>query len=641
MSRSQAVFTGIKGRDGSTVAELEIPQHRCKEAMNVDWYQSAMGRKRNGMTALSMTGGTAFASAVYSVSRFVPGADETVAQLFAVDGSTPGAVKRLAGGVTWADVTVADNVASGAALLTTATLNGKHFFAYDSSVDRLHAWDPATSTIRRVGLQTPTAAPTSAASAGTVTDTRKYKVAWLTKSGSTILLRSELSAASNAQALATQLATVTRPTAPSEGETHWELYALSDDDSYAQEYLIATTAIGTTTATDDNATLSGDAPPTVGVNIVPTSVKHLLSDGNRLIMAGSHETGGKNNRVWFTPVLGSSDIGDDERVPNTTTQKNWIDLDENDGGFITGLGGPLQGAIWVFKYRQIWKLVPTGNVSAPYRPYAISKTIGCIATKSIVLGEDEAGNPALYFLSHKGPYRIGSQGLQFLGKDVQDYWDRLTLSTAIGPHGIYHADRHQVWWWIPVDGGSVPATKLVFDPYLGVPDTDGSIRNGWSVHDGPSATAICSVMYSNTVGATMSRDLKPYIGINGGGIYKADSTATDDAGTAFAAYVELPSKHLAGVHRRCQVFPSLVLGSAGSQTLRLTLTRDYGVEERTFDTTMTAAGSETRVLKQFEASGMTDALCVKAKIGDDTARSNAWNLDALILPNEALAEVTA
>lgn len=629
---SHLILTGIRGRDGST-ADIDIPMSRCSEAMNVDWYQSPLGRKRGGSASVSTTGGTAFSGTIASLFRYVPGADESAAQLWGVDSA--GLVKRLSAGTSWADVTLADSIQTKTQDVNCAVLNGKLFMAYDSAVDRLHVWDGTTH--RRVGLKTPAAAPTTSTSGGAVTDTRTYKVAWVTQSGGITIRRSELSSASTPVVLSTNKATVTRPTAAGESETHWELYAASTDGVY---YLLATTAIATTTCDDNNATLSGTAAPLAGTNTVPTSWKYLLSDGNRLIGAGSWESGGKNNRVWFTPVLGSSDVGDDERVPNTTEQENWIDLDENDGGFITGLGGPIQGAVWVFKYRQIWKLVPTGKDTAPYRPYCISKKIGCIAQKSIVLSEDEHGDPALYFWSHRGPYRLGAQGLQYLGRDVQDLVVN-RAATNVAVHAIEFSDKHQIWWWIATGSSNDPDVRLAFDFELGTPDGNAGVRGGWSRANGGAAAARCSAMFSNTPGASMSLDLKPHFGrTTGTALWKGDS-GTDDAGTTFAAYVQLPARHLGGLHKRCAVREAVVLASANSQTLRLTLTTDYGVQTVTSDATFTPAGSETRLPVLMTGSFAADAYAVAITVGDDTARSNSWSLDAVTVPYEAREDVAS
>jgi hypothetical protein len=372
------------------------------------------------------------------------------------------------------------------------------------------------------------------------------------------------------------------------------------------------------------------------------SARYLGTDGNRLLLAGAFESGGFNSRVWFTPVLGSSDIGDDERIPNTTTVQNWVTLDENDGGFITGIGGPLEGYPFIFKYSQTWRLIPTGDVTAPYLPRALQKGsgIGAITQVSIVMGEDEAGRPALYFWSPIGGcFRIGARGLQYCGRDNEDITVNLAASN-VAVHGQYYREKRQVWYWVATGSSNDPDTILVFDVRKATEGAGGDLRGGWTKYDGSLAAARCSVMFSNTLGATMSRDLKPYVGrTSNTHLWKAD-TGTDDNGTAFQAYVDLPTKHVAGLDRRASMANPYVLASADSQVLRCTVTTDYdAVADRTDDKTFAPVGSETRRVIRFEGLEAADAMAVQLRVGDDTARSNAWVIDAVHLPYEPREQI--
>lgn len=636
--RKAMVFSGLRGRDGSNASDLEIPATRAREVINCDFYRALFARKRGGSLNVATTGGTAFSGTIAHLSRFVPGADDTAAQFFGIDST--GLVKRLAAGTSWADVTLKDAITGSPHDVVTATLNGKHFFAYKSAVDRLHVWDG--STIRRVGLATP-AAPTVANGGGAgayAATPRTYKQAYTVQVAGVTVRRSELSAAvSFTPSGADTNATITKSAAISEEETHWEIYgaATSGDTTYK---LLFTTVVGTTTVADTTApaSYSGTAPPTVGINTVPTSAKYLMSDGSRLLLAGAHASGGKNNRVWFTPVLGSSDVGDDERIPETTDLKNRIDLDENDGGFITGLAGPLEGYPFVEKYAQKWRLIPTGDVDAPYIPRAIQKTngIGNVAHKALVMAEDEAGRPALYSWSPVGGcYRMGARGLQHCNNDNQDLTVNLGASNVV-VFGEYYRALKQVWYWIATGSSNDPDTLLVFDVEKGEEVEQGDVRGGWSRYNGGIAAARCAAMFSNTLGASMSRDLKPYIGrTSNTHLWKAD-TGTDDNGTTFQAYVDLPTKHPAGLDRKCAIQNPYVLASAESQTLRVTLTADYGaVTARTDDESFTPAGSETRLLKRFEGVEAADAMAIQVRVGDAAAISNGWTIDAVLVPYEA------
>ena len=632
-NRKLVTFTGLTGRDGSTPSEIMIPPTRCKEAVNVDFYQAAFARKRDGSTAVfASTTAEAFTGVLSSLIRHVPGADETAAELWGVDSAATPVVQRLTGGTAWASPTLKDNIQATPQDVSGASLNGKLFLAFNSSVDRLHVYD--TSTVRRAGLATPAVPTVANTGSGSYAATiRYYKVAWAVTGSGVNNRRSETSTAvSFTPSGSGTHARVTQPTVAGEGETHWLLYASADNSIFK---LIATTAIATTTYDDNTApaSYSGASPSLAGEHTVQVSGKYLLAAGNRLLMAGSYESGNFNSRVWFTPRLGDMDVGDDERIPDTTARSNWVDLDENDGGFITGLGGPLDGSVWAFKYRQIWQLVPTGDDTAPYEPHAETKALGCLRHQAIVAAEDEYGAPALYFLSHKGPYRIGNRGIQKMRDDVLDIWTTVNLdATTVVGFGVWYADRNQVWFWVPVSSANSPNRILCFDTTKGRSDEKGDVRGGWSVFTGNLASARCAALFANTLGAAMSRDLKPHVGYETGSVILKGGTGTDDAGTTFQAYVDLPEQHLGGLDKKCEIEQAIVIGSSGSHSLRITLNGNYAdtTRVRTADVTMTAVGSQTRALKVWEDAQLADDLTsVGIRVGDSAAVSTAWTVDGV------------
>lgn len=639
--KSPLVIADLRGGRNGTDPPHSLPENQCVEALNVDWYDGLLARKRNGATAVTDTGGTAFSSGMQSLFRHIPGADETAAEFWGIDGAATPIVKRMTGGTSFANVTLADAIATSPQKVVGATLNGKLFLAYDSTSDRLHVYDPQLGSpkVRRVGFATP-AAPTAADSAvggSYAAVLRYYRVRWLQLNGTLVVRRSEAGASVSFTPNGSfDAAVVTRPTAASEDETHWEVEASTDNTTF---YRLAQVAIGTTTYSDSALTTtysSNTESAVAGHHSAPTSWQYLMTDGNRLIGAGAWETSGaKYSRVWFTPVLGSTDRGDDERIPNQTDQKNWVDLNENDGGFVTGMGGPVNGNVIVFKYRQTYKLVATGDSNTPYLPRRISDQIGCVSHKSICLAEDEAGRPALYFLSHKGPYRLGSGGLQYLGRDNEDVWSAVNLgATSVVAHTASHTDRHQVWFHVATGSSNDPDTRMVFDTLLGIPNGSSRVRGGWSKHTGDAPSARCSVMMSNTLAAAMSRDLKPYIGrATGTAIWKADSSATNDAGTTFAASVKTKPLGVAPLGVNAGIGQSHLLAKAASGvTITQTIDRDFGLETRTATVLLTAAGSETRVLRKIEGSDLSGCGTIQIQIGDGSAASNGWTLDALSIP---------
>ncbi len=653
----------LRGGRNGTDPPLSLPQNQAVEVLNMDWKEGTIGRKRGGADAVTETGGTAFTGPICALMRHVPGNDEAAAEFWGFGAAAPPTAKRMTGGTSWADVTFDDLVSTAPQHAVGATLNGKLFLAYDSAQDRLHVYDPALASprVRRVGIAPGAIAPTVAnTGSGTYAATlRYYRVRFIQLSGSIVVRRSEATPSVSFTPSGTGTGVIiTRPTAPGEGETHWEVESSLDNTSWGVLHgqdrassgpiVIATTTASHTSNPPADIPLLPVTYPAGTYGLFP-SVKYLVADGNRLLGAGAWETagttsGGKNSRIWFTPVLGSSDKGDDERVPNTTTQKNWIDLNENDGGAVTGIGGPIDGAPWAFKYRQVWKLVPTGTVSAPYQPFKRADGIGCIAHKSIVMAEDEAGRPALYFLSHRGPYRVSASGMQYLGRDNEDIWGAMSLgATTIVAHSVWHADIHQIWFWIASGSANEPDVKMVFDVKLGHPDGQGQIRGGWAKHDGLTAAARCSTMFANTLGASMSRDFKPYIGrASGSGIWRCDTATTTDAGTAFRAYAT--TKPLPASEQLSRKLgtnePHLLAKAQAATMISVSVVRDFGLETRSATASIAAAASETRVIRRLDGLEMAGASVVQMTVGDASAVASAWTLDALAVPVKGLESTT-
>jgi hypothetical protein len=647
------VFADLTGGRNDTDPPLSLPAHQAVEMLNVDQKDTTFARKRGGASAVTETGGTAFSSGIQTLARWVPGASEAAAEFWGIDGAATPIVKRMTGGTSFANVTVDDAIATKPQEVVAVPLNGKLFLFYDSAEDRGHVYDPNLSSarVRRMSFVDPTTAPTVAdTGAGAYAAVlRYYRIRWIQVSGSKLIRRSEPSdSVSFTPSGAGTAARVTRPTAPGEGETHWEL-EWSPDNSRWHPYAGFSNgfqiAIATTTQDDNDDAATNNArgvADEVGLYKPFPSVKYATTDGNRILGAGAWESSGTNSggltaRIWFTPVLGSSDKGDDERYVNTTTQKNHVDLNENDGGAITGLGGPINGTPYAFKYRQVWRLRVTGDVAAPYLPRKLRDDIGCISHKSIALGEDQTGRAALYFLSHRGPYRVTFDGaIEYLGRDNEVTWRSMNLAAAtVVTHSVYYPDLHQWWVWIATGSSDDPDVKMVFDVQKGFPDSHGQIRGGWYKHTGPSAAARCSCLMSNTLGATMSRDLKPYIGRSSGtAIWKLDTSDLDDAGTDVQAYVKSrPTLTYSELGRKLGMGePYLLAKVLTGVTVTLTSDRDFGSETRTHTALLTASGSETRVVKKFEGGEVGEADVIQVQIGDGSAQEGAWSFDALVVP---------
>lgn len=648
---------GIQGRNGSDSTFL-IPDNQCREAYNIDWFNSSLGRKRGGATNLSLaTSGTAFASGTAAMGRFVPADVQTASELWAIDFARN--FHRLAGGVTWADPTsVLDACTANPQEVNFLPFNGKLYISYKSAHNRLHVYDPVTGTIRRTGLDLPPVAASVVLAGGAVTDTRKWRIAWTKQVGGVTTYRSNLGPATGSSAMAAQQATVTRGAVPGEGETHWELYAASTSSAFGDYRLQATTVIATTTAVD-NATLSSTVAPDDGENTPPPSAKYMVGDDSRVVMAGAWElsTAPENaatpsvRRVWWTAALGAG-TGDDERIEITGTINNYADLEEA----ITGLSSPMQvvtaaatslerGSFYAYSYESQWKFIATGDVDIPYLKFRVTGGGGTIHHKSIVTAIDINGNPAVYWWSQNGPFRISQGGQEFLGEDLLDIIETVNLDATIPVHTVYHRAKRQIWFYIATGTSLYPNQKVIYDTLLGRVTEDSGVRFGWALHEGESTKAYCSCLFSDTVAASMGRGLKPYIGYSGANeIWKADTTAAADGvgsavavGTPFQAYVDTKSYAPWGLNRKggMKGEATVIANPSEGVTIRLTIYTSEGAESAVSDADLTDksdAASAEKVFAKFENSKMADSFSFRCRIGDAQATQNTWNLDGLVVP---------
>jgi hypothetical protein len=619
------VFSDFRGGRNGADPPLAIGSNECVEAYNVDFWQSSLGRKRGGSAEMALTSGPDYYT-VAGIGTHVPGDSETVSELWV--GGANGADNYIhrytvIGG--WESKTPLDgSKLSNAYSHDFATLNGKLFIASDSYVKVLRVWDG--TNLRVAGLSQP-AAPTAAdQGSGTYAATvRYYKVAYTVQSSSITIRRSELSSALTKTPSGSGVSLrVTKPAALSNGETHWELYASDDNLTY---HLIATTAVATTTY-DDSALPSaytGDQPPVVGTNIPPVGCRCIATDSNRLLFAPSYAASvSKTSRVTFTPVLGASDIGDDERVP----LDHYIDVGESDGDAIVGMAKkPFQGSIYVFKYRNIYKLTPTGNSATPYSVSIVSSKVGAVHNAAISVGEDQSGNECIYFMSFRGPYRIGVNGVEFIGHNVED------LNVGAEEYGgsycstLYYPNKWQVWFQTLTP--TPTKVRLVYD-----------IRSGGWSQCGFDARFYTMYLEDRT---SPSRSMLPYAAINGASAVGrkvrivACDTGTTDAGTAYQAYVKSGPKTPSGLLTRCTVDEPVLAAKAQAGTVvQVTATADYGLSTSSAIVSLTPKRSETRIMRKAEGLGLGVASAVQYTLGDVAAIDSTWSLDALVVPASSL-----
>lgn len=631
------------GRQGATPPlSPDFPPNGVVDAVNVDWYRTRGLRKRDGSSLLSMTGAIG-GNVISWLGRFVPGTVEADAELW----SSPYGIafERLDNSATWTQVTTDGenpDFTSTAINITCASFNGKFFLSFKSAQNRLHCYDPTLNLMRRTGVKSSAIAPTAAdhGAAGTYGTLRYYRIRWVSVfNGVTAYSEATPSVAFTPDGAHVE-ARVTKPvTVPSnENITSWLLEASTDNTTF---YQLTAVAIATTTY-DDSIPTTGytgyGLSPLTGTYTLQKSYKFIAADQNRLVGFSSWTATDKQNRLEFSALLGSRDECDDERVDTTVNYK--IDLDEKDSGVATGLVGPLWGNFYALKSRQIWELAPTGDVNRPYRSTAISKTLGSVSSHASCIGEDADGSPCLYTMTHRGLYRYGAGGMQYISQGIEDLilGPTSTMNMAATTeicHLVYHPDKRQVWVWFAVGSGNDPSVLCV----LHVPS------GGWTRFTGLMAAARCSVMFANSIGATMGFQLKPYIGaadtVNR--VVKCDdASVTADNAVGIQAYVT--TRPIApggpGYNGRTGDIQILAPVAAGV-TITATLDPDFGNQvTKTPTVTLGQSASETRKIKRFTDSQLSSVAFLSITLGDGAAVSNGWSIDQIVIPVKQQEAIT-
>jgi hypothetical protein len=652
-SADAVLINSLRGGQNDTDHPLDLPLDQAPAMRNVEFVSAPCGQRRLGATAADISSASAtFGSKEYVtwLHRHLPTSDESASQLWGM--SVTGSATSYAIGymtTTWNAVSPVDAISIGGGgisggfkqyELNSVSTQGKMFLAHYSAVDRLHVWDG--TSLRRVGIAAASAAPTGAntAAVGTFSGTRYYRVRFTKQSGGVTQLRSEPSATLTFSPSGTNTGvTVTRPTAPGDSETHWELEASIDNANF---YVLATTVLATTTATDTTALGTGyntgaNLSPELGKYSVPTSVRFVAVDQDKLLGAGSLTNDVYASRVWWSATYGdSTGVGNEERFP--TDVDSFLDLDPYEGGAITALHGPVNGYSWVFKRRHIYKLVRTGQREDAYRAVCISKTCGAIR-RSCVEAFDENGKPALYFLDPSvGPCRVGVNGLEYCGRDIRNTWATVNQdASGLVCFGLYYPTSRQIRWWLSTTGNSSP--RLVAVLHLDHIENSGQgIRKGYTFWDGDLAQALCGVLYADNFNASSrSKNLVPYLGMgvnNTAAIWRTETTNQDN-GTNYTAYVQTKPLAPFGPLRKFGIQSGNIVAQASSgTTLAPSITTDFGTETFTGEVIpLTAAGSETYIMKYLDDFSDSEMKAATVKIADDSSDSTPgyWAISQIAL----------
>ncbi len=638
------VLRSLRGGMNNSDPAISLADDQCVSAVNVEFNKSMLGERRRGTSTVTLNATMAGKDRVTFLSRHLPTADETAAQLWVLGITGTSSYRLDYKDTSWHNVTIADTVSVATPdqyRWQSVSLHGKQYFAFNSDQDRLHCYDPdiAPTTLRRVGQAATTTAPTAAdtAGAGSFIQRRYYRIRYTVQVAGATKLRSEPSSVLTKDPVGTKTGlTVTKNSNPGESETHWELEASLDNVNF---YLIATTVIGTTTVDDTTANLPGYAASgfvlseDIGDYTLPWSAKYLTVDADRLIWAGSWEVAAAGSRIGWSPVGNADGKGNDERYELDTDPT--LDLDSYEGGEITGLSSAAAGSFFAFKVSCIYKLVRTGQRSQSYDVVVISKSRGALHG-SVIQGVDQTGRACIYFLDREvGPCRFGPGGLEWCGGDIRESWALINKeATQVLCSGIYDPINRQVIWNVATGSANIPSLSIVLQTDNVVSDTNGTKR-GWATWDGNRAKALCMCMFSDNVeaGAARSRTLRPLIGLEGLSLVHLTDTGTADNSVAYTATITTKPYVLATILDKMGILNGTILGKAvASAAVLIQIVRDFAVETTTGITaTFTAAGSETVKFVPMDNLVMSEATVVQFKITDDSTNAARWELHQLAL----------
>lgn len=559
--------------------------------------------------------------------------------------------------------TITDAISSNPQQTTWCVVQNQMYACYKSALNRLHQVD-AAGTWQRVGLALPAAPTVANTGAGAYAAVaRFYRVQWRVVSGTgqRTAIRSNLGTASASftPSGAGTAARVTQPAVPAnESITHWVVYGSADGTLYYK--LSGEIAIATTTYDDSaapSAYNSNEAAPEEGTFTPWPSVKFLLNTGTRLVGFGCWETAAgdamtpKDGRIFFSPVIGSTDTLDLERVSNTLTVKGYLDLGSAGEGDDRALVGPLDNQVYALKSRGIFRLTPTGDNTAPFLLNVITRTRGAVNQQSTFMGEDEAGRPCFYFLDEvRGPYRYGADGLQWLGYDIQRTWRRFNAqATTMPAHGVWDGVNGEATWWIALNGSNTPNGKITFRACNARPYRSGEMRGGWTSDGGRVAAAACSVVAFNK--GQLALDTVFYGGIVTGFpstkylVYIDVDELTDDNGTNFDGVLtsrvfnfgtRINIKSTGQVYTQQEAF-------ANGVSMKVKLIGDFGrVASTPITQASVPAGPETRRIIQYPGAELSNVTSIQVEItnpGGDIAHTSSAIIDWLTATFDVIGEI--
>lgn len=422
-----------------------------------------------------------------------------------------------------------------------ASLHGKFFIAMDGGlyVNRLHVWDGSVLRWAGLDINNTTSLPTVAdtAVAGAYNGVRYFRARMIQKNGAgAVVRRSEpLAAAPFTPNGAFNGAVITRfglfSFCRDEGATHWEVEASTDNLLF---YRIAEVAIGTTTYTDTTAfntgysavalPVAGTVAPAIGEYIPPTAPRHVVVDGDRLLMGGLPTSAvnfsvdiSDDSRISWTPLRADTGVGNDERVP--VTARFFQDLDGVSGGRVNQLMPAMLGGVFVFKQGRIYKMNRSGNTPA-YTYITYHPTRGCVL-RGAVDGVDADGNPAIYFTDpNVGFCSMNNSGVTDIAAKIRSAMTFINLNANVVARALYYPKHWLLWVSVSTQGATMPSELYCYNVRYG----------SWTQYTGTAIQIVNACLFPNSTGE-MRPIFVPVTNSGAANLLEGDSGVLDNGQT--------------------------------------------------------------------------------------------------------------
>lgn len=384
--------------------------------------------------------------------------------------------------------------------------------------------------------------------------------------------------------------------------THWEIEASTDDANW---YLLTTVSLSTGTYDDSAATssyASGTVSDTLNQFQPPPVSRTMVCDRDRVLFGGGFTE--NLSRVWYTPVLGSLDVGDAERVP----LDNYFDIEASDDDEITAMSGPVGGSVLVFKRRSLFRLVRTGNASAPYDVIKITEGVGVDTHTAVAMGPDASTFECVYFVNQHGAYRYSADGVECLSRDLAPEW------------------RGQIDWDDPRVVYYPTRNCMVFGALVYHIST-----GGWSTMSWGGANAALMAIGRYDPQLYPNDDTKLLMPATTTGVYQADApgTTTDVASAAFLAEIRTNRFALQQSTQQWRPVRLRVWGTSDDTVAVETWTDTNLLTPVTTGTVTLGTDSDEQDLSALLRPGPIEFLGLSVRDATATADRDDWTLDAL------------